>query len=75
MEKGLRIPEDISVAGYNGIHLAQVMGLTTYSQNTVALGQTAARELIRLISSPENTPGERILIPGSLLEGFSVKKL
>lgn len=74
-ELGLRIPEDISVAGYDGIHLARVLGLTTYSQDTKALGSTAASQLIRLIEHPKTTLTDRILISGELLEGTSVKQL
>lgn len=74
-EAGLRVPEDISVAGYDGIHLARVLHLTTYSQDTKALGATAASQLIRLIEHPKTTLIDRILIPGALLEGTSVKQL
>ena len=71
-EMGLRVPEDISVMGYDGINLAKVMRLTTYSQNTVAIGATAAQQLIRLIEHPKTTVIERIQISGSLMEGSSV---
>lgn len=74
-EAGLRIPEDISTAGYDGIHLAKVMRLTTYSQNTRDLGRVAAEKLIRLIEHPKSTQPEWINIPGKLLPGTSVKDL
>ena len=74
-EAGLRIPEDISAVGYDGIHLAKVLGLTTYSQDTRALGATAASQLIRLIERPKTTLTDRILIPGTLLEGTSVRQM
>ena len=74
-EMGLRIPEDISAVGYDGIHLARVMNLTTYSQNTQALGRIAAEKLISLIERPKTTLIDRILVPGSLLEGTSVKEI
>ena len=75
LEAGLRIPEDISVVGYDGIHLAKVLRLTTYSQNAVALGQTAARRLISLIEHPKTTVLDRVLIEGSLMEGNSVRQI
>lgn len=75
IEAGLRIPEDISVVGYDGIHLAKVMRLTTYSQNAVGLGKAAAERLISLIERPKTTLLDRIMIEGSLLEGNSVKQL
>lgn len=74
-QMGLRIPEDISAAGYDGIALAQVMGLTTYSQNTKELGRIAAEKLISLIEHPKTTLIDRIMVPGKLIEGTSVKKL
>lgn len=74
-EAGLRVPEDISAIGYDGIHLARVLNLTTYCQDTQALGTTAAAQLIRLIEHPKTTLTDRILIPGSLLEGASVRQL
>lgn len=74
-EMGLRIPEDISAVGYDGIHLARVMHLTTYSQNTGDLGRIAAEKLISLIEHPKTTLIDRILVPGGLLEGTSVKEI
>ena len=74
-EKGLRIPEDISAVGYDGIHLARVLNLTTYSQNTEQLGKVAADRLISLIERPKTTLIDRIMVPGNLLEGTSVKDI
>ena len=72
---GFRVPDDISAVGYNGIRLAKVLRLTSYSQNVEQLGKTAARQLISLIEHPKTTPVDRILVPGSLLEGTSVKEI
>ena len=74
-EAGLKVPEDISAVGYDGIHLAKVLGLTTFSQDTKALGSTAADRLISLIERPKTTLTDRIMIPGALLEGTSVKAI
>lgn len=74
-ETGLRIPEDISAVGYDGIHLAKVLRLTTYSQNVGELGRTAAQRLISLVEHPQTTPIDRVLIPGELMEGTSVQSL
>lgn len=72
-EAGLRVPEDISAVGYDGIHLAKVLNLTTYSQNALSLGATAARRLINLIEHPKTTLKDSVMVPGELLEGNSVK--
>ena len=74
-EYGLRVPEDISTAGYDGIHLAKVLNLATYSQNTEQIGKTAADLLIRLIEHPKTTVIDRIMVSGRLLEGASVKAI
>ncbi|MDO4616429.1 MAG: LacI family DNA-binding transcriptional regulator [Lachnospiraceae bacterium] len=74
---GLRIPEDISVAGYDGIYLSQVMDphLTTCRQDTEALGRLSAEHLIRMIEEPKTTLPEQVMVTGRLLEGASVKDL
>lgn len=76
-ERGLRIPEDISVAGYDGIMAARYLEprLTTVQQDTEQLGCVAARELISLIERPKSTIIEQISVKGSLVEGASVSTL
>ena len=74
-EHCLRVPEDISAIGYDGVHLAKIMHLTTYSQNVREIGRLAADRLISLIEHPEETKIQRILVSGELLEGRSVKKI
>ena len=73
-EAGLRIPDDISVMGYDGINLASIISpkLTTYCQNTEALGRTAAAKLVELIERPRTAVLDRIIIPGHLQTGGSV---
>lgn len=74
---GLRVPEDVSVTGYDGIHLASVIHprLTTYYQDTDVLGRTAAAKLVELIEKPRTALLDRFLIPGALREGLSVRRL
>ncbi len=76
-EAGLRIPEDISVVGYDGIPISQALfpKLTTLKQDTKLIGQRAAQELISLIESPKTTLADKILIDGYLLEGKSVARI
>ena len=71
---GLRVPDDISVAGYDGIYLSQTMSprLTTYRQDTAALGRTAAARLIELIEKPRTTVMDRTVVTGALLPGGTV---
>jgi len=75
MEAGLRMPEDISALGYDGINLARLMHLTTYTQNAMTIGRTSAQRLIALVEDPDSVSKEPILIHGGLLEGTSVKQM
>ena len=74
---GLRLPEDVSAAAYDGIQLASITSpaMTTYRQDTAALGKTAAAKLIELIEKPRTALVDRILIPGHLIEGASVRAI
>ena len=76
-EAGLKIPEDISVAGYDGIHMAKVMSprLTTWEQNTKDLGKIAADKLIERIENPRTAIPEHIDVKGRLLEGETIRQL
>ena len=76
-ERGLRIPEDISVAGYDGIPAARHLEpqLTTVRQDAEQIGCVAARQLISLIERPKSTIVEQIVIPGTVLEGRSVASI
>ncbi|MBP3476760.1 MAG: LacI family DNA-binding transcriptional regulator [Lachnospiraceae bacterium] len=73
-ERGLRIPEDISVVGYDGIRIARHIEptLTTLNQNTKELGQKAGEKLISLIEHPKTTLIEQIIVEGYVYEGNSV---
>lgn len=75
MEAGLRIPEDVSALGYDGINLARLMHLTTYTQNAMTIGRTSAQKLISLIEDPQSVDREPIMIHGGLMEGTTVKEL
>lgn len=76
-ELGLRIPEDVSIAGYDGIRLTRVLEplLTTIQQDTKEIGRIAAEKLISLIENPRTTLIEHVLVKGRLVEGESVGKL
>ena len=75
--RGLKIPEDISIAGFDGVELLQMCQpkLTTVAQDTARIGQEAARKLVHLIEQPRTTLPEIISIPGRLIEGETVASL
>lgn len=76
-QAGLRVPEDISLMGYDGITMSQVMTpkIATYRQNSIGLGRAAARKLIEQIEHPRTALLDRVIIAGELLQGESVKDL
>ncbi len=75
--RGLKIPDDVSVAGYDGIGIARNFEpkLTTIIQDTKRLGAEAANKLINLIEYPGTTINEQIIVTGEVFAGSSVKKL
>jgi LacI family transcriptional regulator len=57
-ERGLRIPRDIALVGFDDIPLASMMqpALTTVRQDKVGLGATAADGLLRMIEEADAVP-------------------
>ena len=72
---GLKEGKVISAIGYDGINLARMMRLTTYTQNAYTIGKTAAEQLIRRVEHPAEAQSDRIIISGELMEGTSVHTL
>ena len=75
--RGLRIPEDISIAGYDGTRVSQMLSpkLTTIRQDTDKIGREAADRLISTIKKPKTALVERAVVEGILLEGESVGRI
>ena len=73
----LQIPEDISVAGYDGIALASLIepNLTTIKQNSTEIGKRAAEKLIAQIEKPKSNIVETIVVDSVLLKGHTMKKI
>ena len=76
-EKGLRIPEDISVAGYDGIRIGRHVEpqLTTLRQDTGQIGSKAAESLIELIEHPKTALIRQIVVEGKVFEGKTVGEI
>lgn len=76
-ERGLHVPDDISVVGYDGIRIAKHLEpkLTTLNQDTRRLGRMAAKKVIDLIERPRTTQIEQIVVDGTLCPGDSVAEL
>lgn len=74
---GMYAPRDISVVGYDGIPLSQVLRprLTTYRQDAERIGQEAARQLVEQIERPDTWIPQQVLVEGRLLPGDTVKRI
>ena len=74
---GLKIPEDISVVGYDGIFLSRILRpiLTTYQQNSVEIGKVAVQKLLKQIEKPKSFVRKPVMISGCLQEGQTVKDI
>ncbi len=74
---GLKVPADISAAGYDGVSLSQMLRprLTTLRQDSLAMGAAAANRLVKSIEDPRTDFPDHTLIQGELIEGQSVGSL
>ena len=76
-ERGLKVPDDISIVGFDGIRIARHIEpkLTTLKQDTRQLGMRAAEKVISLIENPRTTLIEQIVVEGEVYEGGSVRRI
>ena len=74
---GISVPKDMSVAGYDGIPLSQVLRpkLTTYRQSAEKMGCEAARLLIEQIEHPDTWLPQNVMVEGELLPGSTVRSI
>ncbi len=75
-EAGLRIPDDISIAGHDDIDVASLIypALTTMRQQTLEIGRTAARKLLDILQGNGYKKDINVLST-SLISRQSVKNL
>lgn len=71
---GLRVPEDLSVGGFDGNAMMQLIHprLTTIGQDARQIGARAAELLIARIESPQTCGCETVQVPVRLLPGESI---
>ena len=74
LDAGLRIPEDISVAGYDGIPLAELVRpkLTTVSQNAREIGVRTGQLMLKTIHAKGVFTPDHITVPSTFIMGASV---
>lgn len=75
--QGLRVPDDISVFGFDGVALSRAVRpqLTTYVQDAVQMGACAVQELIDAIEAPRYHIPRTVSIKGKLQLGGTVRSL
>lgn len=66
-ELGIKVPEQLSVMGYDDIRDAEYMNLTTIHQPLFDSGLEAGRKLLNLVHTPASSPVE-IILPLRLVE-------
>jgi LacI family transcriptional regulator, galactose operon repressor len=74
--QGLRVPEDISVFGYDNIFYASIFepALTTIAQPVVAIGQECIARILDRIQHPDKQPTQTTL-PVELIERASCRRI
>ena len=70
-DRGLRVPDDMSVVGYDGMRLLDSLDLTTVAQPLADMGRTAADLLIERIANPHRKPVHRRMETRLLERGSS----
>ena len=76
-ERGLEPGKGISVAGYDGTALSEMIRphITTVWQDTKSIGRISAEKLISLIENPKTTVIDHSVISSRLVEGSTVAKI
>lgn len=75
--RGLLVPDDVSVTGYDGIGLSEVVQpkLTTWHQDADQIGRRSVKKLVEAIEHKSTYEAEQISISGELFNGYSVRNL
>lgn len=73
--RGIRVPDDISLVGFDGIRLGQMIQprLTTYRQDSARIAQEVFTLLTDAIENPESHVTRHVTVSGRLVEGETVR--
>jgi len=76
-EEGIRVPEDISIIGFDDLPLSAVVDppLTTIQVSKAQIGRMAIQLLVTRVRGPAGSPPVKVLIGGSLIERQSVRDI
>lgn len=64
---GLAVPDDLSIIGYDGIELSEILGLSTVQQPMQQMGMLGVNKLMELIQNPQQLP-ELLRLSATLIE-------
>lgn len=70
-DRGLKIPQDLAVLGFDGLEYAEFMGLTTINQSLVDSGRIAAELLLTQLTDASRSV-QHIKLPLTLIERETV---
>ena len=75
LQKGLRIPDDISIIAFNNSFYAQLASpqLTAVDINSYLLGQEAANQIINHVENP-NLTTSKVVVPHAIIERDSCRR-
>lgn len=71
---GIRVPDDLSVIGYDGIEAAELLELSTIQQPMHLMGEMGIKHLMQLIEEPQQDP-ELIRFYPTLVERRTTQEL
>ncbi|MFM8240540.1 MAG: LacI family DNA-binding transcriptional regulator [Actinomycetota bacterium] len=70
-DRGLRVPEDVALVGYDGMRLLDSLDLTTVAQPLADMGRTAADLLMERIADPSRSAVHRRMETRIVVRGSS----
>jgi LacI family transcriptional regulator len=70
-DRGLKVPQDLAVLGFDGLETAEFMGLTTINQSLVDSGRIAAELLLTQLTDASRSV-QQIKLPLTLVERESI---
>ena len=66
--QGLRAPDDLAIVGFDDLEIAKVNNLTTIRQPLYESGKEGIRYLLKILTTNDPLPAERIVLPLTLIE-------
>ena len=70
--RGIAVPADVAVAGFDDVPLASHLGLTTVQVRIAELGERAIERLVRMLEGEEDAIGGELHAPELVVRGSTV---